>query len=350
MAIFTDWQNGNHQNLGVGQHFFQRCRSVHIPEGEIVTFYHEQDVDGPKSRQFFEGDYNDLSFYGVPEMPGIIEVVKTKLRKTDFVRAYNGVPFQNPDGSIGWYNKIDVIPVGEWNAGVFFDTDALDGLDIPNGLTIDAYDDPDFQGRHLRWSGMNPEGYTRIDLNIFDFRDKISSMRVMSDEWEAAGISLENEVIENAEVLGSTTELAINSEDLEVGASKQVSATVQKTAEAHWDISATLGVKQGFEYGIGTVKGSTEISFSITGGYGQSSSSAESRTITDTVDIRGKKPGLYKFSMYVEYGKMKADIKRKWRNKTTGMVVTEVGKFESSYPTNKTRCEVHRVGEEELAA
>lgn len=351
MAIFTDWVNGHHQNLGPGQHYFQRCRSVQVPAGEVVTFYASQDLNGWKSRPFYEGDYNDLSFYGVPEMPGIIEIQSTDFKQTDFIRVYNGVPFQNPDGTTHWYNKLDLVPIGEWNAGQFFEGDSIDGIDIPHGVTVDAFADPDFKGRHMRWSGMDPNGFTRVNLQLFNFHDQISSFKIISDEWEAAGMSLENEVIEDAEVLGSTSELTINSEDLDAGISKQVSASVETSSQAHWDISATVGIKQGFEYGIGTVKGSTEVSFSVTGGYGQSSSTSNARTITDTVDVRGKKPGTYKVSLYVEYGKMTADIKRKWRNKTTGAFITETGKFESEYPTNKTRVEVHRVGEgEELAA
>lgn len=97
MANFTDWVNGHHQELSFGPHYFQRCRSAEVYEGEKITFFANKDRTGGGVGPFYQGTYADLTFYGIPEYPGLILIEKTPLTiKSKVMRQYcpatNGMP------------------------------------------------------------------------------------------------------------------------------------------------------------------------------------------------------------------------------------------------------------------
>ena len=331
--------------LTPGYHYKQRVRSIIIPEGQMVTFYENEDRQGFKSKIFYEGEYMDISWYGVHGKPGVVHIEETGLRAKDMIQVQNGVPFDGDDGKRHWFVMIWKIPIGQRKKGVDFPNDVIDQLKIPFGVTAEVYDKENFQGGSLIFSGNDPNGMQSIKMQDYNYHDKISSMIISSDEWEPAGIELRNERITDAvgKKLGGTGTIANNSDQGDATLTKEIEVTREKSTATEWNVEGGVTVSAGFEAGydngvVAKATGGIEVSFSA--GYGESESKTETSRTLDSVSVTVPPMSTRKISIYVEYGKMEADAVRKLRNRRTGAFIEQTGKITIDY-ASKTEAEVH---------
>ena len=271
----------------------------------------------------------------------------------DMVEVKNGRAWKDDKGKTRWYNQIWKIPVGQRKKGEDFPDNAIDTIKIPFGLTVEVFDDENFQKGSLFFSGTDPDNDTLIHLKDRNYNDKVSSMIITSDEWEPAGIELRNEKITEGDnkKLGGTGELANNAkydpdQDNTASITKEIEVTTEKTTETNWNMEGGVTVSAGFEGGVeggasGIVAKATvgvEVSFSA--GYGKSQSKTESTRTMESVTANVPPETTRKISMWAERGKMEADAIRKLRNTRTGAILEQTGKITIDYAT-KTVAEIH---------
>lgn len=343
------WKMGKeYVQLAPGHHYKQTGRSLVVPEGQCVVFYENQDRTGKKSATFYEGEYYDLSFFGIKQKPGVIHIAKTDLRANDMIQVENGVPFKDGKGKTSYYIQIWKIPVGNRKAGEDFPDNKIDRLKIPFGVVAEVFDNDKFQGGSLIFSGDKMGKNKVVELNQYKYHDKVSSMIITSDEWEPAGVELRNERITESvgKRLGGTGMLANNADDGVASITKEIEVTRETTVTTDWNVEGGVSVSAGFEAGYeggmsGVVaKASIGVEVSFSAGYGQSDSKTESTRTMDAVTAEVPPMNTRKVSIYVDYGKMEADAIRKLRNKRSGAIIEQTGKITIDYAT-KTESEVH---------
>ena len=346
--------------LALGYHYDQHVRSIVIPEGQQVTFYENEDRQGFKSRTFYEGEYLDISFHGAPLHPGVVHVEKTDLTRMDMIQVEDDRYWTDDKGKKHTFIMIWKLPIGQRKHGDDFPNDVIDRIKIPFGVTVEAFDDGNFKGGSLFFSGTDPDGYTLIYLKDRDYQNKVSSMIITSDEWEPAGIELRNERIVdgNDKKLGGTVELANNikkssNPDPELAAaedvantaviSKEITFSTQKTTETRFDTALGIAVSVGFEAGydnniVAKATGNLEISAEVA--FGKSQIKTEQVDITETVEAPVSPESTVKISMWAERGKMIAEAIRKFRNKRSGAIIEQEGEIIIDHAT-RTLAEVH---------
>ena len=339
MTIYEKiWKYGTKHELSVGYHYKKKIRSIIVPEGQVVTFYHNQDRTGKKSRKFYEGEYYDLSFYDVSKNIGVIHIESTELTKFDMITVGNNIFWSKKEKP---YKKIWKIPIGDRNFPNDFPNDIIDWVEIPFGLTAELFKDGDFSGGSLIFSGNTKGKMEIINLIDYNYKDNVSSIKVRADNWVSAGISIEEEnIISNdEEKVAATIELSNNSEHTAT-VSKEISATVEESTEENWNIEAGVTAKVGFEAGPEVAKVSGEIEVSVSGGYGESIASSKSKTFTDSVEVEVEGYGNAKATMFIEWGKLEGFAVRKWRNKRNNAIIEQKGKITMN-KANRARVEVH---------
>ena len=340
--------------LALGYHYDQHVRSIVIPENQQVTFYENEDRQGFKSRIFYEGEYLDISFHGAPLHPGVVHIEKTALTRMDMIQVEDDRYWADDDGKKHTFIQIWKLPIGQRKMGDDFPNDVIDRIKIPFGVTVEAFDDGNFKGGSLFFSGTDPDGYTLIYLKDRDYQNKVSSMIITSDEWEPAGIELRNERIVEGDdkKIGGTVELANNIKktgDPDIDAantssiSKEITFSTQKTTETRFDTAIGVAVSVGFEAGydnniVAKATGNIEISAEVA--FGKSQTKTEQVDITETVEAPVAPESTVKISVWVERGKMIADAIRKLRNIRTGAIVEQKGSITIDHAT-KTVAEVH---------
>ena len=331
--------------LALGYHYDQSVRSIVIPEGQMVTFYENEDRQGFKSRIFYEGEYLDISFHGAPLHPGVVHVEKTDLTKMDMVQVENGREWTDDKGKTHWFIQIWKIPVGQRKHGDDFPNDVLDIIKIPFGVTVEVFDDENFKGGSLFFSGTDPDGYTLVKLEDRNYNDKVSSMIITSDEWEPAGIELRNERITEGDnkKIGGTGELSNNADDGDAEITKEIEVTKETSTTTEWNMEVGVAVSVGFEAGydnnvVAKATGNIEISFAAA--WGGSQTETETVRIMESVTATVPPMSTRKISVWLERGKMEADAIRKLRNVRTGSIIEQNGKITVDYAT-KTVAEVH---------
>ena len=341
----SSWlQDKKPTQLGPGYHYDQSVRSIVVPEGQQVTFYENQDRQGFKSKIFYEGEYADISWYGIHQKPGVVHIEQTGLRSNDMIQVENGVSWTDDKGK-HWFIMIWKIPVGQRKKGDDFPDNVIDRIRIPFGVTVEVFDKENLEGGSLIFSGNDVDGDTIINLPDYDYHDKISSMIVSSDDWEPAGIELRNERITegDSKKRGGTGTIANNSDEGVATLTKEIEVTREKSTTTEWSIEGGVSVSSGFEAGYdnGVVaKATGEIEISFSAGYGESESKTEISRTMDSVTAEVPPMSTRKISIYVEYGKMEADAIRKLRNRRTGMIIEQTGKITIDY-ASKTEAEIH---------
>ena len=337
----TIWeQGGKSERLTPGYHYKKYVKSLVIPEGQQVTFYEREDRTGWKSLPMNEGTYHHLYFYGVRERPGVIHVEENRLTSLDLVEVGWNVEYEKGKKYPMYYS----IPIGDRKAGEDFPNDRIQWLFIPFGVTVEVFDDANFQGGSLIFSGNTEGKKERVNLWDYHFKSgvaswKTSSMKIRADKWVSAGVAIENETIIDGEKVAATTELCNNSPHTAT-VSKEISAQVEETVGEDWNIEAGVTAKVGFEAGPEVCKVTGEVEVSLSGGYGENKSTTKSKGFVDTASVEINGFGRAKASMIIETGRMEADAIRKWRNVRNNAIIEQKGRISASW-ANKARVEVH---------
>ena len=341
----TIWELGDkREQLVPGYHYKKHVQSLVVPEGQVVTIYENQDRQGRKSLPFNEGAYHHLSFYGISDKPGVIHVEENDLTSLDLVEigwwaTYDENRAKETGGKEGRYPMAYAIPIGDRTFGEDFPNDKIQWLDIPFGVTVEVFDQGDFKGGSLIFSGNKVGEKERVNLWDYGYSWKTSSMRIRADTWVSAGVALENEVITEGKKVAATTEISNNSPHTAT-ASKEISCSVEETVAENWNIEAGVTAKVGFEAGPEVCKVTGEVEVSVSGGYGEEKATAKSKGFSDIASVELVGYGKAKVSMIVETGQMEADAIRKWRNKRNNVIIEQRGKISASW-ANKSLIEVH---------
>ena len=334
------WQHGTKKQLVPGYHYKENVASLVVPEGQVVTFYENQDRTGKKSFPLNEGTYHHLEFYGIEHKSGVIHVEENGLSSHDLVE-------------VGWYtvydkNKKDGIypmayslPIGDRRYGEDFPNDKIEWLLIPFGVTVEVFEDGGYKGGSLIFSGNTQDGMERINLKDYGYTKKVSSIKIRADEWISAGIAIEDESIvsSNSDRTIATTELANNSPHT-ASISKEIGSAYTEETTEDWSIEAGITASAGFEAGPEVCKVSGSVEVSVSGGYGESKTSAVERSITDIATVEVEGYGNAKASLIIEEGRMEGIAVRKWRNKRNNVIIEQRGRI-SANRANKARVEIH---------
>ena len=349
----TIWEQGEQrERITPGYHYKKELKSLVIPAHQVVTIYENEDRQGKKSMPLYGGTYHHLSFYDITERPGLIHVEDCGLTDLDLVEigwwsTYDEAASKRTNGKEGRYPMYYSLPTGDHKGGDSFPDNHIQWIYLPFGMTVEVFNQGDFQGGSLIFSGNTQGEKERFNLWDHRFSDggdsaswKTSSMRVRADKWEPAGIELRNVVVQadDHSKFGGTTTIHNNSPHKGM-ASKEVSWEKGNaiTTEDNWDIGGRVCAKAGFEAETGfmgqkvTVTGELEVE--VSGGYGQAKtkSNNDSKTITDIVQVELEGWGSAKVSTIIEYGKMTAKAIRKWRNTRNNVIIEEEGNISFSW-------------------
>ena len=346
----TIWEMGDkREQIGPGYHYKKRVRSLVVPEGQVVTIYENQDRTGKKSVPLHEGAYHHLAFYGIGDWPGVVHVEESGLTSLDLVEIGWNVSYDKNDQSKK-YPMYYSIPVGDRKCKEDFPNDKIQWLCIPFGMTVEVFDEADFQGGSLIFSGNTQGEKERVNLWDYNYSWKTSSMKIRADQWVSAGTAIEEETIvsdKDTKVIATTT--VANNSPHKTTASKEITATVEETTVEDWNIEAGVTAKAGFEAGTETVKATGEIEVSVSAGYGESKSKSEGREFHDIASVELDGLGTAKVSMIAEIGRMEGIAVRKWRNKRNNVIIEQRGKISASR-ANKVEIEIHGESGEVLVA
>ena len=343
----TIWEQGDkRERLTPGYHYKKHVNSLVVPEGQVVTVYENQDRTGKKSYPLNEGTYHHLAFYGISDNPGVFHVEENGLTALDLVEigwwvTYDEALSKKTHGKEGRYPMTYSLPTGDRKQGEDFPNDKIQWILMPFGMTVEVFDNVDFKGGSLIFSGNTQGGKERVNLWDYNYSWKTSSMKIRADSWVSAGVAIEEESIVGGEdeKTIATIELANNSPHTAT-VSKEISGSVEESVSEDWSIEAGVTASVGFEAGPEVCKVSGEVSVSVSGGYGESKTTAKTRTFSDIASVSVEGFGKAKASMIVEQGRMEGIAVRKWRNTRNNVIIEQRGKI-SAKRANKARVEVH---------
>ena len=343
----TIWEQGDkREQLTLGYHYKKEVKSLVVPDNQVVTIYENEDRQGKKSMPLYGGTYHHLYFYGISDWPGLVHVEETGLTALDLVEI--GWWTKYGDGPDEHYPMYYSLPTGDHKGGEGFPNDRIQWLYLPFGMTVEVFNRGDFQGGSLIFSGNAQGEKERVNLWDHKFSDggdsaswKTSSMKVRADQWVSAGIAIEEESIVGSESnkVIATTELSNNSPHTAT-ISKEISSIYNETVSEDWNIEAGVTAKVGFEAGPETFKVTGELEVSVSGGYGESKSTATERGFTDIASVEIEGYGKAKASMIVEEGRMEGIAVHKWRNTRNNVIIEQRGKI-SANRANKVMVEIH---------
>ena len=335
----TIWEQGDkRERLTPGYHYKKNVASMVVPEGQCVTLYHDENLDGKKGLPMNEGRYHHLYFYGIPKRPGIVHVEENGLESLSLVdigwySTYDEAKSKETGGKEGRYPMHYSVPVGDRVAGTDFPNDVIQWLMIPYGVTVEVFDDK-FSGRRLIFSGNIPGEKERVNMWDFNFSWKISSMKIRSDKWVMAGIEVRDaEIVTKSDEKTVASIMLANNSPHRATVSGELNAAIMEGVAEEWGIEAGVAAKTGFEAETGmmgqsvTVTGELEISLSA--GYGESKTTEKARGFAITVSAELDGWGTVKVSMIAEEGYMRGKAIRKWRNTRTNAITEEPGRFET---------------------
>lgn len=357
------WKGGKHIVLPPGYHYWQEIRkkigsirTLIVPENQVVTIYKNQDRKGNKSLPFHAGEYLDMDFYqnhivgqsrSLSERgqhniggrhPGLIHVEQTPLKLTDLLTIWWKADMN--------FKKTMKVGIGDNEALKHFLNDKIDHFEIPFGMTIEAYEHGPTRGGSLIFSGTHQGELTHIDLHEYGYNDKVSYIKVRSDEWEPAGIALTNpEIIEKSdEVRAGYMRLDLNNEQITAGTGQVIGGYCQDEVGEEWGIGGSvathLNITAGYEAAGAKVETEAGVEVEIHADYGKSKTTATEKHWEATLDVSRETVGTIEASLIVERGEMRFDAERKFRNKTTGAIITDVGKVTYKHGVS-ARAEVH---------
>ena len=222
----TIWEQGDkREQLTPGYHYKKNVQSLVVPAGQQVTIYENEDRTGRKSLPLHEGNYHHLYFYGIKDHPGVIHVEENGLTSLDLVEVGWNVEYE-PGKKYPMYYSI---PTGDRKHSEDFPNDKIQWVYIPFGMTVEVFDDANFQGGSLIFSGNTQGEKERVNLWDYEFKAgraswRTSSMKVRADKWVSAGVAIEEEnIIGSDNKTIATTELFNNSPH-KATISKEISA------------------------------------------------------------------------------------------------------------------------------
>ena len=337
----TIWEQGDkREQLIPGYHYKKNVQSLVVPEGQVVTFYKNEDRRGWKSLPFNEGAYHHLYFHGVETRPGLIHVEENDLKSLDLIVVGWDVAYDKNDKSKKFTMRYS-LPIGDRVAGEDFPNDKIEWIDIPFGVTAEVFDDkePDKDSGSLIFSGNKQGGLTRIWLYEYNYHKLVSCIKIRADDWVQAGIAIEDEEIVDGEMTAATTEISNNSPH-KATCSKEINATFEESMQENWNVEAGVTAKAEFEAQTGPVKTTLGAEVSFSAGYGESKTKAENKGFSDVASVELEGHGNAKVSMIVEYGEIVGTAVRKWRNKRNNVIIEQRGSFKCRRG-NRSRIEIH---------
>lgn len=341
------WRQGTHYPLTKGLHYgnninFQGCGSIYIPEGKRVRFYENADGTGNISPWYY-GPTEFPEFYHVGNTnPGRIAVEDTGLEAKDMVIALHKHDF----GSGHIWLKM-ALPPGEYGIDDYCKNDWIHSIEVPPFTVVTLWDEGNRTGRNVVLTGNDENFPTHYDLAAFNMKDQVSSVKIEPDEWEAAGVRVDQNSIQFDEYdeVASTVELA-NNGDSDATLKDTVQYTSQTEATQNWEVSAAARFSSET-----TIKGSFGpfadveqkfgLEIEVAGGYGQSKSESDGLTFEHGFEVEVPGGEVRYGSLIVKYGRMRGVAEKVYRNRRTGAEVTTKGTFEVSKGVS-SRGEIHQ--------
>ena len=326
--------------------------SLRIPDGYAVQFSKNEDGSGGKSRLLYAGGYEDLSCY--PNIVGSkrFDVSKVELGPKDFTEAINYIDV----GTGTPYPVRFKVPVGQHKAGVGqwweekFANDTIDALNIPDGLCVKVYDQADTT------YFLDFDGPMVVDLNRFNYANKVSRIDVIRDEWFCIGATAD---WEKAEIL-SEEEIAAgfgvisNPSSAKATYEKKIAVRKNSTYTTQWDVRAGASLTVGLTASggvpfVGEVEVSTEFTVSLEGGYGESETVEQEKSFEETVSVELEANQFAKVTLMLKWVKSRVPVVREWQNKRTGVRTQEIGSLIVAEGVNSF-ARVEDLSDEKIAA
>ena len=299
--------------------------SIRVPEGYAVQFSENEDGSGDKSRVLYAGEYEDLSFYPGVVGSGRFDVTVNEIKRAELATAINyvdagtgtpyAVKYQIPPGvhdcSGNWWDNL-------------FPNDAIDALIVPEGLTVKVYDRAD-QPYHLDF-----EGPVTVDLGTHKYKDKISKIEVIAEEWDVTGaeadwdhknvLSSENMTVGEASIDNRKSSSTLSQE-------QSISVRKNRTYTSQWDVNGKISttVSAGFKpFGIGV---DANVTVEVGGGYGESYTDEIEQTYSASAQIETPAGVASRVLLKLDWEKFEVPMKRYIQNSRTGEVIEQTGKL-----------------------
>lgn len=321
------WQSGNRESLGVGVHYNKNVGTLIVPDGYRAKWFSNHQRTEGETQWYYAGYWEEVYQTSHTDAKCLV-IEECSVKATDlvtFIRdGYNGYPCKY------------VLPVGTHYAGVHtFPNDEIDKLLLPLGMTCEVFADGIDSGTgSLIFSGL--QGGNHVDLASFNYRDCITSVKISADDWELAGLELQNATIEEGdkEVISGHITLHNNS-DSEDELSGSTTVTSEDTKGSDWNVSAGMSFTsettiKGGVAGFGEVEQKLGLTLELAAGYGQNQSKSNGESFDVTVTMKVPAHTSKSASIIIHYGTLKANAVRHWRNKRTGQTITETGSVYSS--------------------
>ena len=328
VKIWSDWwKSGNCEELGVGVYYNKNIGSLEVPDGYRAKWYSNHQRTEGETQWFYSGAWMEMYQAASTDAKCLI-VEECAADANDVVTLVR----------LGVNNfPVDYkLPVGTHRGGALtFPNDDVDRLVIPLGMTAEVFADPIEMGTgSLIFSGL--QGGNHVDLGSFNYRDCITDIKVTADDWELAGIELQDAEIEegNKEVVSGHITLHNNS-DSEDTISGGTQITSEDTHGSDWNVNAGMSFSsettiKGGVAGFGEFEQKFGLTLELAAGYGQNQSKSKGESFDVQVTMNVPAHSSKSATIIVSYGTLKGNAVRKWRNKRTGQVIEETGTVFSS--------------------
>ena len=323
--LYTNWWKGGKRfDLLPGYHnnVVGNIGSMYIPDGIRVKFWEDATRTKNESRWFYPGDYEEV-YQSSPTGAGCVLVEECAVDRTDLVE-FIVLGYNN-------YRSRYNLPIGEFYAGIHtFPNDAIDEIIIPLGMTVEVFADGLDSGTgSLIFTGL--PGGNRINLESFGYKDVITSVKITADDWELAGIELQDAEIEEStrEVIAGHLTLHNNSSSPDT-LSGQTTVQSEDSSGSQWDVSAGVSFTsettiKGGVAGFGEFEQKFGMTLELAAGYGQNESHSKGESFTVEATMEVPPHSSKSASIIIHYGTLKAQARRTWRNKRTGQTIQETG-------------------------
>ena len=316
----------DHQ-FGVGEHkiTFPPCSMV-VPTGLIVRIYKGDSVADVSTDIFWEGAYNDLSFYVTGNLwdwnPCVLEITETTATPENLATFSWPSYFSKTD----YYTVFQKVHIGQENVPDIITRYGKDvsSLQVPEHSEFTMYKGTQQSGSHLK---LEPGTH-----DIADFLCK--SYNFTTDTWKLVGtfLDFDNAIeLDDSDPPRAQTAKADNPSDLDAEINISVSDGFQMEMTSEWDVEAstTIGVEV---EGSGIFASVTaEASATVGGGYGQSSSDGESVELTASGTVEVPAHSEAEITMLTTVGKRKIPSSETYEDERTGERIEIKGSITTKY-------------------
>ena len=307
-------------------------KCLKVMPGFRVRLHGGKDGTGYVSDAWFEaGDYHDLSFYKRGPKNAIlspddwmIEVEPVTYPPESLVVCYDeNAPWQ----SGGEYGPRWKFPPAEHKS--IPGSSRISSVIVPPFHRLTLYDQKDCKGHSIEL-----EGSETYDLTAYGWSNKAKSLALRPDDMEIEKITYEEL---SSDVLSTVAGSMVshNTSGVTITPAIEVNGEVSDEQSWDWNVEAGVSLMVGTEggaapFGIGaTVK--TELTVSMSAGYGQSGSSSESKGWSASTSAEIPPGQSVKFVLLVDVQTVKYRVTRVWKSLRTGKTVTDTSIVESSY-------------------